>query len=68
MKPTYIYDLGQSELAEILSSWGESTFRVKQLWQGLYLQLWNSPEQFTNLPVSLRQKLAENFLFSHLQP
>jgi 23S rRNA (adenine2503-C2)-methyltransferase len=68
MKPTYIYDLGQSELAEILSSWGESTFRGKQLWQGLYLQLWNSPEQFTNLSISLRQKLANNFLFSHLQP
>jgi 23S rRNA (adenine2503-C2)-methyltransferase len=63
-----IYDLGQSELAEILSSWGESTFRVKQLWQGLYLQLWNSPEQFSNLPASLRQKLADNFLFSHLNP
>jgi 23S rRNA (adenine2503-C2)-methyltransferase len=68
MKPTNIYDLGQSELAERLSSWGESAFRVKQLWQGLYLQLWDSPEQFTNLPVSLRQKLVENFLFSHLNP
>ena len=68
MKPTLIYDLGLTELAEILSSWGESTFRVKQLWQGLYLQLWNSPEQFSNLPVTLRQKLTDNFLFSHLQP
>jgi len=65
---TYLYDLGQSELAEILSSWGESNYRVKQLWQGLYLQLWNSPEEFTNLPVSLRQKLADYFCFSHLQP
>jgi len=63
-----IYDLNQSELAEILASWGESTFRVKQLWQGLYLQLWNSPDQFTNLPASLRQKLEETFLFTALQP
>jgi 23S rRNA (adenine2503-C2)-methyltransferase len=68
MKPVNIYDLGQSELAEIMSSWDESTFRVKQLWQGLYLQLWDSPEQFTNLPGALRQKLTENFLFSHLKP
>jgi 23S rRNA (adenine2503-C2)-methyltransferase len=63
-----IYDLSQPELAEILSSWGESTFRVKQLWQGLYLHLWKSPDQFTNLPLSLRNKLADNFLFSHLLP
>ena len=68
MTKPLIYNLGQSELAEMLASWGESTFRVKQLWQGLYLQLWNSPDQFTNLPVSLRQKLAETLLFSYLQP
>jgi len=68
MTKPLIYNLGQSELAEMLASWGESTFRVKQLWQGLYLQLWNSPDQFTNLLVSLRQKLAETFLFSYLQP
>lgn len=64
----FIYDLGQPELAERLASWGESTFRVTQVWQGLYLQLWNSPDLFTNLPAALRQKLAETFQFSHLQP
>ena len=67
MKPALIYDLGQPELAEILTSWGESTYRVKQLWQGVYLQLWDSPELFTNLPLELRQKLAGAFSFSHLQ-
>ncbi len=64
----FIYDLDQTEIAEILSSWGESSYRLKQLWQGFYLQLWNSPDQFTNLPGSLRQKLAEAFQFTHLHP
>jgi 23S rRNA (adenine2503-C2)-methyltransferase len=65
---TLIFDLSQTELATILASWGESTFRLKQIWQGLYLHLWNSIDQFTNLPNSLRQKLAERFQFTHLQP
>jgi 23S rRNA (adenine2503-C2)-methyltransferase len=68
MKSALIYDFGKSELTEILASWGETAFRVKQLWQGLYLQLWSSPNQFTNLPETLRGKLSETFAFSNLQP
>jgi 23S rRNA (adenine2503-C2)-methyltransferase len=68
MTSTLIYDLSQSELAKIITSWGESTYRVKQIWQGLYLHLWNSPDQFTNLPVALRQKLADTFVYSNLEP
>jgi len=68
MTSTFIYDLSHNELAEILASWGESTFRAKQLWQGLYLQLWDSTDRFTNLPSTLRQRLADTFLFTHLQP
>lgn len=68
MNPLFIYDLSQNEIAEIINSWGESSFRVKQLWQGLYLNLWNSAEQFTNLPIPLRQKISNTFDFSHLYP
>lgn len=66
MTLTLIYNLSRFDLTELLTSWGETTFRLKQIWQGLYMQLWNSPDQFTNLPISLRQKLADTFLFSHL--
>ena len=68
MKSSFIYDLDQSDLTEILTSWGESSFRVKQLWQGLYHQFWDDPHQFTNLPGSLRLKLADTFIFTHLNP
>jgi 23S rRNA (adenine2503-C2)-methyltransferase len=63
-----IYDLSFEELEVILSSWEEPRFRITQVWQGLYRSLWREADRFTNLPVSLRQKLAGNFLFSHLKP
>jgi 23S rRNA (adenine2503-C2)-methyltransferase len=64
----YIYDLELPQLTEILQSWGEPPYRARQVWQGLYRQLWNRPEQFTALPLRLREELAEHFSFSHLQP
>jgi 23S rRNA (adenine2503-C2)-methyltransferase len=62
-----IYDLELPQLVEILQDWGEPAYRARQIWQGLYQQLWNMPEQFTSLPLHLREKLAEHFSFSHLQ-
>lgn len=58
-----IYDLDLSSLASLLKEWNEPTYRAKQVWQGLYQHLYNSPEQFSNLPKILREKLAENLTF-----
>jgi 23S rRNA (adenine2503-C2)-methyltransferase len=59
-----IYDLDLPALTNLLKSWNEPAYRAKQVWQGLYQHLYNSPAQFTNLPNSLRTKLAEQFIFS----
>jgi 23S rRNA (adenine2503-C2)-methyltransferase len=59
-----IYDLDLLTLANLLSEWNEPAYRAKQIWQGLYQHFWNSPEQFTNLPKSLREKLAAHINFS----
>ena len=59
-----IYELDQTSLSNLLKEWNEPTYRAKQIWQGLYQHLYDSPEQFTNLPKSLRQKLAENLILS----
>jgi 23S rRNA (adenine2503-C2)-methyltransferase len=59
-----IYDLDLPALADLLKSWNEPAYRAKQIWQGLYQHLYNSPAQFTNLPNSLRTKLAKQFIFS----
>ena len=63
-----IFDLSQAELKTLLASWGEKSFRSDQIWQGLYNQFWNTPEQFTTLSKSLKQKMTENLRFSALEP
>jgi 23S rRNA (adenine2503-C2)-methyltransferase len=61
-----IYNLDLPHLAETLESWGEPPYRARQIWQGLYRQLWDSPEQFTSLPLSLRDQFGEHLSFAHL--
>ena len=63
-----IFDLDLPELETLLVEWGEPIFRAKQIWQGLYQQFWNSPEQFTNLSKSLRERLGDYFRFSAFSP
>ena len=63
-----IYDFSLSELTDIFSSWNEPSYRATQFWQGLYQQFWDSPEQFTNFPAPLRQKLGSEFNFYFLLP
>jgi 23S rRNA (adenine2503-C2)-methyltransferase len=68
MNPTYLYDLSLDDLKNLLGQWGEPAFRVQQIWQGIYRQFWSSPDQFTNLPKSLREKLASELRWSALDP
>jgi 23S rRNA (adenine2503-C2)-methyltransferase len=63
-----IYDFQLSELTTLLASWDEPGYRAIQLWQGLYQHFWDSPEQFSNLPVPLRRKLAGEFSYTALTP
>jgi 23S rRNA (adenine2503-C2)-methyltransferase len=63
-----IYDLGYSKLSEVIHSWGEPEFRATQIWHGLYINLWESPDQFTNLPRVLRYRLDDTFKFRSLLP
>jgi len=65
--PQLIYDLDLSSLENLFVSWGEPAYRAKQVWQGLYQHLYKSPEQFTNLPKPLREKIAEWFTFSNFK-
>ncbi len=63
-----IFDLSRPELTSLLASWGEPDYRAAQIWQGLYRNLWSTADQFTNLPASLRARLAEALSFSLLSP
>jgi len=63
-----IYDLTIETLKSTLRSWGEPDYRAVQIWQGLYRNFYDSPDQFTTLPQSLRKKLEESFAFRSLEP
>lgn len=65
-KRLLIFDLSQAELSKILEDWGEPSYRARQLWDGLYRNLWNHAEQFTVFPKSLRQKLGSFFVFQSI--
>lgn len=64
----YIYDLDFQQLEDLLLSWGEPRYRAQQIWRGLYQHLWNDPDQFTQLPLKLRDRLKSEMSFSHLEP
>ena len=59
-----IYDLDLPSLTDLLKEWNEPAYRAKQIWQGLYQHLYASPEQFTSLPKSLREKMTEYLTFA----
>jgi len=63
-----IYNLNLENFQCILEDWGEPRYRAEQIWHGLYIQLWDSSDKFTNIPISLREKLGGQFVFSHLEP
>ncbi len=63
-----IYDLAFDDLKLLLMQWGEAPFRTQQIWQGLYQNLWGHPDEFSNLPKGLREKLASKISWKAISP
>lgn len=69
MKPSpLVYDLDLPALTELVMAWGEPAYRAKQIWQGLYKNIWINPSEFSNLPKILREKMDVNLRFDVLSP
>ncbi|EMJ67493.1 MULTISPECIES: 23S rRNA (adenine(2503)-C(2))-methyltransferase RlmN [Leptospira] len=47
------------ELSEIMTSLGEKSFRAKQIYHGLYVNRYESWEQFTTFSKALKEKLED---------
>jgi len=62
----FILNLSYEEIQQILLNWGEKEYRAKQIWEGLYSNLWNTSTEFTTLSKNLRERLSQEFIFSHL--
>jgi len=48
------------ELTELLESFAQAPYRLRQLLDGLYRQRWSRLEQFTTLSLSFRRQLADS--------
>lgn len=68
MDQKIIYDLDLPALTELLASWNEPAYRAKQIWQGLYKNLWDKASDFTNLPKPLRERMGAELEFGILTP
>src|SRR5512133_3561096 len=51
-----------------MNAWGQPPYRARQVWEGLYQHLYCSPTEFTNLPLALRDRMAQAFDFSGMEP
>lgn len=63
-----IYDLDLPALTKLVAGWGQPAYRARQIWQGLYQNFWNTPDEFSSLPKALRETLAAEFDFEILTP
>lgn len=63
-----LLDWNWGTLQDLLASWGEPSFRVKQVWHWIYRSLAHDFEDMNNLPAALRARLAERFHLEMLSP
>ena len=64
-----IYDLTYDDLERfIVDKFRQPNFRSQQLWTGIYINLWNEPDDFSNFPMSLRKELFNFFVFNSIIP
>ena len=52
------------ELQRELENMGEKSFRAKQLYQWMHQKLARDYEEMSNLPLSLKEKLSEHFVYT----
>lgn len=58
-----IRETSLNELTALLLTWGEKSFRAKQITEWLWMKQIRSFDEMTNLSISLRDKLKEHFDF-----
>ena len=67
-KTKSLYDLSFDQLQSLLADWNQPTFRTKQIWDWLYVQLADSFDTMTNLRKALRDRLAAELSLGRLTP
>ena len=63
-----LLDLSFDGLSRLVVEWGQPQFRAAQIWHWMYRSLATDPEQMTNLPKELRNRLKEGAYVGELRP
>jgi 23S rRNA (adenine2503-C2)-methyltransferase len=53
-----LYDLPLPDLERLLANWSQPSYRARQLYRQLYVNLSNDLATMTDLPIALRERLA----------
>lgn len=62
----HIYDLALPELEQLLKQLGHPAFRARQIYRQSYVNLADHPAQMTDLPLALRERLANELTWHTL--
>ncbi|HEU5101025.1 MAG TPA: 23S rRNA (adenine(2503)-C2)-methyltransferase [Roseiflexaceae bacterium] len=62
-----LYDFTLPDLEALLREWGQPAYRARQIYRQLYLNLVTEPAAMTDLPQSLRDRLAAETRIGTLQ-
>jgi 23S rRNA (adenine2503-C2)-methyltransferase len=64
----FLMDFDYSQLESALQSVGEPKFRAQQIWEGIFHSQVLEVDSITAIPVSLRNKLNEKYIYLSLTP
>lgn len=67
MEKTDLRSLDYEELQRELAALGEKPFRAKQIYQWLHEKLTDTPQEMTNLPAKLRERLCGEYDCTNLE-
>ncbi len=67
LNPINLYDLSPADLETLMRDWGEPPFRAKQIYRHLYVNRIQDAQEMTDLPLALRQRLADETRFGDLR-
>jgi 23S rRNA (adenine2503-C2)-methyltransferase len=62
-----LYDADMAGLEELMRTLGQPAFRAKQVYRQIYVKLCDDPLAMTDLPLALRQRLAQETTMGSLQ-
>ncbi|GAB4125015.1 MAG: 23S rRNA (adenine(2503)-C(2))-methyltransferase RlmN [Roseiflexaceae bacterium] len=63
---THLYNLSLPELEALLAAWKQPAFRARQIYRQSYVNLADDPQQMTDLPLALRERLASEVAWQTL--